>query len=116
VAVVSTAAADVCAQEGSGPIRTCIGCRTKAPADELFRVVAARTPSGTVSGQPDQGTDPVLVVPDPGKRAPGRGAWLHPTIACAEQAQRRRAYARALRVPGACDAAPVMRYVAEQTG
>ncbi|WP_235529087.1 MULTISPECIES: YlxR family protein [unclassified Phycicoccus] len=38
------------------------------------------------------------LVPDPWRRLPGRGAWLHPTGDCLEQALRRRAFGRALRV------------------
>jgi predicted RNA-binding protein YlxR (DUF448 family) len=37
------------------------------------------------------------VVPDPGGTAPGRGAHLHPTLECFELAERKRAFARALR-------------------
>jgi uncharacterized protein len=44
---------------------------------------------------------------------PGRGAWLHPRRACVELAGRRRAYGRALRVPGPVDPTPVDEYVAE---
>ena len=40
------------------------------------------------------------VVPDPRGTAPGRGAHLHPTIACFELAERRRAFPRALRYEG----------------
>jgi predicted RNA-binding protein YlxR (DUF448 family) len=90
-------------------MRTCIGCRTKAAAAELLRVVVARTSSGVVSSS----TDMVLVVPDPDRSASGRGAWLHPDLACALLAQRRRAYARALRVPAATDPAPVLQWLAE---
>jgi predicted RNA-binding protein YlxR (DUF448 family) len=53
------------------------------------------------------------VVPDPRGRAPGRGAWLHPDPECVEMAHRRRAFARALRVPGAIDATLVQKFVAE---
>ena len=38
-----------------------------------------------------------VVVPDPLGTAPGRGAHLHPTTECYELAERRRAFARALR-------------------
>ena len=38
-----------------------------------------------------------VVVPDPGGTAPGRGAHLHPTLECFELAERKRAFARALR-------------------
>ena len=41
-----------------------------------------------------------VVVPDPQGTAPGRGAHLHPTAACYELAVRRKAFGRALRVPG----------------
>lgn len=40
------------------------------------------------------------VVPDPKGTAHGRGAHLHPTAACLALAERRRAFARALRHPG----------------
>jgi uncharacterized protein len=36
---------------------------------------------------------------DPTARLPGRGAYLHPDGACVQQAVRRRALPRALRVP-----------------
>jgi predicted RNA-binding protein YlxR (DUF448 family) len=39
------------------------------------------------------------VVPDPQARLPGRGAYLHPSQGCFEQAQRRKAFGRALRMP-----------------
>ncbi len=40
------------------------------------------------------------VVPDPAATAPGRGAHLHPTLACLDLAVRRKAFGRALRVTG----------------
>lgn len=40
-----------------------------------------------------------VVVPDPRRRLPGRGAWLHPDSACLDLAVRRRAFRRALRAP-----------------
>jgi predicted RNA-binding protein YlxR (DUF448 family) len=116
VAVVSTAATEASAHLGPGPIRTCIGCRKKAVAAELFRVVVAKAPSGTGSGRQLEGGEPVVVAPDPGRSAPGRGAWLHPDPACAQLAQRRRAYARALRVPGTVDPAPVLAFFAREFG
>jgi uncharacterized protein len=84
----------------ANPVRTCIGCRQRAVATELLRVVVA--PDATVP----------QVVADPRRRMPGRGAWLHPTGNCVELAVRRRAFARALRVP-APDPAPVAEYVAQ---
>ena len=38
-----------------------------------------------------------VVLPDPRRRRPGRGAWLHPAISCLDHAVRRRAFGRALR-------------------
>jgi uncharacterized protein len=35
-------------------------------------------------------------VPDPERRRPGRGAWLHPVVSCLDLAVRRRAFGRAL--------------------
>ncbi len=88
--------------ERSGPVRTCIGCRKRAAAAELLRVVAATDPVSAV----------VLAVPDPRGRAAGRGAWLHPDPQCVLTAQRRKAFGRALRVTGEIDPTPIGRYVA----
>ncbi|MGW0181000.1 YlxR family protein [Nocardia sp. NPDC003345] len=49
------------------------------------------------------GADAVAIVPDPRRRLPGRGAWLHPLSACLRTAVRRRAIGRALRVSGHLD-------------
>lgn len=87
-----------------GPVRTCIGCRTRAAKSELLRVTAG---SGA-DGQP-------VVVPDPDGTAPGRGAHLHPTTGCYDLAARRRAFSRALRItPGAggISSVPVGDYIA----
>ncbi|MEP6761710.1 MAG: YlxR family protein [Sporichthyaceae bacterium] len=75
----------------ASPIRTCVGCRSRVPAGELLRVVARDG----------------AVVPDTGRPQPGRGAHLHPTLECLELAERRRAFPRALRVPGPLDSTPV---------
>ncbi len=64
------------------PVRTCVGCRGQAPRRALVRLV--RGPDG-------------LVGLDPTGRAPGRGAYLHPDLACVESARRRRALERSLR-------------------
>ncbi|HEY2203592.1 MAG TPA: DUF448 domain-containing protein [Pseudonocardia sp.] len=68
----------------SGPVRTCVGCRSRSLATGLLRVVAQ-------SG---------VLTPDPARRHPGRGAWLHPDPECLHRAERRRAFPRALRAPG----------------
>jgi predicted RNA-binding protein YlxR (DUF448 family) len=43
------------------------------------------------------------------RRIGGRGAWLHPDLDCLDKAERRRAFARALRVPGPLDATGIRR-------
>ncbi|MEW2380775.1 YlxR family protein [Micromonospora sp. NPDC047707] len=73
------------------PERTCVGCRRRAPAGELLRIVAIGDGAGH------------SLRPDPARRLPGRGAHLHPDPACFAQAVRRRAFGRALRVTGVLD-------------
>jgi uncharacterized protein len=82
------------------PVRTCIGCRKKdGPAGLLRMTVSADDGAGRI------------VVPDPGRRAPGRGAHLHPTAECLELAERRKAFPRAFRVPGPLTLTLVREYV-----
>ena len=78
-------------------MRTCVGCRARAPASELLRVVAVRDETEPAGGRH-------RLVPDPARRLPGRGAHLHPDPACLARALRRRAFGRALRLPGVPDA------------
>ncbi|MGQ0719802.1 MAG: YlxR family protein [Pseudonocardiales bacterium] len=82
------------------PIRTCVGCRTRAAASGLLRVVAV---------------DETLV-PDPRRRHPGRGAWMHPDIRCLRLAERRRAFPRALRCAGTLDTVAVYAYLIQRPG
>lgn len=63
------------------PARTCLGCRSRDNRSALLRVVAREG----------------RVVPDQSANLPGRGAWVHPRIACVEAAVKRRAFGRALR-------------------
>ncbi|GAA2513670.1 hypothetical protein GCM10010201_06850 [Pilimelia columellifera subsp. columellifera] len=49
--------------------------------------------------------------PDPLRRLSGRGAHLHPDLACFALAERRRAFGRALRVPGVPDAGPLAEHL-----
>jgi predicted RNA-binding protein YlxR (DUF448 family) len=79
----------------SAPVRTCVGCRQRAAARELLRVVA-------VEG---------ALVPDPSRRLPGRGAHVHPVVGCLDLAERRRAFPRALRVPAPVDASALRAFV-----
>jgi predicted RNA-binding protein YlxR (DUF448 family) len=55
-----------------------------------------------------------VLVPDLRARIPGRGAWVHPTPECLDLAERRRAFARALRVPGPLDVAAVRSEIASR--
>lgn len=66
------------------PVRTCLGCRQRAPRSSLVRIVAR---------------DGRAVV-DAAARLPGRGAWVHRSSACIETALQRKAFGRALRDPG----------------
>ncbi|HUC58469.1 MAG TPA: YlxR family protein [Streptosporangiaceae bacterium] len=77
-------------------IRTCVGCKTRAVKSDLLRVVA-------VDGE---------IVVDSLARRPGRGAYLHPSQECLEQARRRRAFPRALRVTGPLTDEGLARYLA----
>jgi predicted RNA-binding protein YlxR (DUF448 family) len=88
------------------PIRTCIGCRQRAPATDLLRVVAGP------EARPDPAGPPVReVLADPRARAAGRGAWMHPDPSCVALAERRRAFGRALRSTARLDLAPLRRHV-----
>ena len=69
------------------PVRTCVGCRARAPRSALLRVVV-------------QGGS---LVADEKAVLPGRGAWVHDTDACVQAALRRRAFGRALRASGSVD-------------
>lgn len=83
-----------------GPVRTCVGCRARALASDLLRVVV----------------EDGVVMPDPRRRRPGRGAWLHADPDCLLAATRRRAFSRAFRVTGALDAEAVAAYLARRSG
>ncbi len=80
---------------GPSPLRTCVGCRQRAPQHSLIRVVAS-------AGE---------LLPDPTRRKPGRGAYVHPDASCLERATRRRAFTRALRVDGVLDPAPLQALI-----
>ena len=90
------------ARPGS-PVRTCVGCRKRELAADLLRVVARENgPSGW------------SIVPDPRRRLTGRGAWLHPTPGCLSNAERRRAFGRALRVSGQLDTSALEQYLEDR--
>ncbi|MBA3311002.1 MAG: YlxR family protein [Nocardioidaceae bacterium] len=75
----------------ASPVRTCVGCRERAAKSDLLRVAVAG--GGTTR----------FAVPDERGRMAGRGAHLHPTSACLDLAERRRALPRALRLEGPLD-------------
>jgi predicted RNA-binding protein YlxR (DUF448 family) len=77
------------------PVRTCVGCRVRAAKSDLLRVVV-------VEG---------ACVPDQRGWLPGRGAHLHPDPVCLDLAERRRAFPRALKVPGPLDLSALREYV-----
>jgi hypothetical protein len=82
----------------TGPVRTCVGCRERAARDDLLRVVA-------VEGR---------LVPDRARHLPGRGASVHPDVRCIDLADTRRAFPRALRLPGPLDATALREAVQQQ--
>lgn len=69
-----------------GPIRTCVGCRSRDSDSRLLRIVHDPA-AGTLS-------------PDPRRRMRGRGAWVHREERCIKTALDRKAFIRALRVNG----------------
>ena len=52
-----------------------------------------------------------VLTPDPRRRLPGRGAWLHLTSECLDRAERRSAFPRALRVRGPLDTTAVRAHI-----
>jgi predicted RNA-binding protein YlxR (DUF448 family) len=69
-------------------------------AVELLRVVAESTGNGNYA-----------VIVDTARSLPGRGAWLHPVQQCVQQAIRRRAFTRALRITGSPDTSAVVEHI-----
>lgn len=55
-----------------------------------------------------------FVIPDPHGRLPGRGASLHPDLACLELAERRRAFSRAFRLPRALEVDVLRQWLESQ--
>ncbi|AAS05225.1 hypothetical protein MAP_2908c [Mycobacterium avium subsp. paratuberculosis K-10] len=81
-------------------MRTCVGCRKRELAVELLRVVAVPTGNGEFAA-----------IVDTAGNLPGRGAWLHPAPQCAQQAIRRRAFTKALRITGSPDTSAVVEHI-----
>jgi predicted RNA-binding protein YlxR (DUF448 family) len=76
-------------------MRTCVGCKERAVKSSLLRLVAVGD----------------VIQPDPQARLPGRGAYLHPSLACLELARRRKAFPRALRTTGSLSPAVLAEYL-----
>jgi hypothetical protein len=72
-----------------------VGCRQRAAKIDLLRVVV----------------DGDACVPDHRGTLPGRGAYLHPALACFDLAVRRRAFGRAFRGPVPPDTTELRRFV-----
>ncbi|WP_338156888.1 YlxR family protein [Mycobacterium malmoense] len=57
------------------------------------------------------GNGEYAVIVDTGSSLPGRGAWLHPVPQCTQQAIRRRAFTKALRIAGSPDTSAVVEHI-----
>ncbi|MFF5918995.1 YlxR family protein [Streptomyces flavochromogenes] len=77
------------------PERTCVGCRVRAAKSDLLRIVVNKDEC----------------VPDHRGTLPGRGAYLHPAVACLDLAVRRRALPRAFKVQGPLETAELRHHV-----
>jgi hypothetical protein len=81
-------------REERGPTRTCVGCRTRAPKEELVRLALPSLSDAFEAGA-DVGLPEIAV--DLAGRLPGRGVHLHPTRACVTGAFKRGGLAQALK-------------------
>ncbi|HSS67806.1 MAG TPA: YlxR family protein [Nocardioidaceae bacterium] len=82
------------------PVRTCVGCRKREAKSDLLRVVGdASAPEG-----------PAVAVDTQARRS-GRGAYLHLSLDCLDQAERRRALPRALRSSGTLDTSALRAWI-----
>jgi hypothetical protein len=88
------------------PLRTCVGCRGRTSKSDLLRVVAVAGGVGPETA--------AMLAPDRRGRLPGRGAYVHPDLRCLDLAERRRAFPRALRLPGPLDTSVLRRWVETQ--
>ncbi|MTA25900.1 MAG: DUF448 domain-containing protein [Actinobacteria bacterium] len=77
------------------PVRTCIGCRNRDDRASLLRVVLTGS----------------NVVVDTTATAPGRGAWVHPTEDCVNNAVSRGGFARSFRRSGPFDAGGLLAHI-----
>jgi predicted RNA-binding protein YlxR (DUF448 family) len=85
------------------PVRTCVGCRERGAKSDLLRVVRVATSHGWDA------------YPDDDARRPGRGAYLHLSLACLDLAERRRALPRALKSEGTLDLTMLRSWIEART-
>jgi predicted RNA-binding protein YlxR (DUF448 family) len=57
------------------------------------------------------GNGEYAVIVDTARSLPGRGAWLHPVRQCAQQAIRRRAFTKALRIARTPETSALVEHV-----
>jgi predicted RNA-binding protein YlxR (DUF448 family) len=85
------------------PERTCVGCRRRAPAGALARLVVSRPAASGGGLQPaapggEHGGAGTLILWGGGRARPaGRGASLHRTASCLRAALKSGAFARAFK-------------------
>ena len=92
----------------TSPVRTCVGCRQRAPQSDLVRVVVRQGQVSETSH--DEGSIAWL---DVDRSFQGRGAYLHLAISCLDLAERRRALPRALRHQGRLDTSGLREQMTE---
>ncbi len=71
----------------SGPTRTCVGCRQWHDEADLLRCVP----------MPVEGGEGATIAVDWSGRAPGRGVYISPSVACVRRAIERGGFSRSLR-------------------
>ena len=96
-------------RQGSTPvrIRTCIATRTRCSDTRMLRVVLRQDGAS----QDGSSKKEAVIIPDPSRSLPGRGAWIIPTTKNFERARQRRAFERALRVSGKADTRQIGEYI-----
>lgn len=81
-------------------IRTCIATRAKHNDDHLLRLVL----------DPEDDSRSVVIA-DPQRNLPGRGAWMVPTLEALKLAEDKRVFGRALRTSAKVDTTKVREYL-----
>lgn len=96
-------------RQGSTPvrIRTCIATRTRCSDTRMLRVVLRQDGAS----QDGSSKKEAVIIPDPSRSLPGRGAWIIPTAENFERARQRRTFERALRVSGKADTRQIGEYI-----